>query len=62
MASKERREDVQSVLDEPYGREVTPTVEIGAGRETKRGRRTHPSFLTMVYLPSLNGSDSLTWR
>lgn len=52
----------QRVLDEPDGREVTPTVEIGAGRVTKRGRRTHPSFLTMVYLPSLNRSDSFTWR
>ena len=35
--------------------------EIGAGREKRKGK-THPSFLRMVYLPSLNRSEGFTWR
>lgn len=57
-----RGKDVQGVLDEPYGGKVTPSEADQRGRRRKKGKGTHPSFLTMEYLPSLKESETFTWR
>jgi hypothetical protein len=57
---KEEERDLHRVLDEPYGGEVTPAEANWRGPTSKKGNKTHPSFLTMEYLPSLNESATFT--
>ena len=62
---RRERKDAHLVLDEPDGGKVAPTGRDWRnwrGPRGKRRRRTHPSFLRIVYLPSLNGSEGLTCR
>lgn len=61
---RRERKDAHLVLDKPDGGKVAPAGRDWLNWGGPRGerRRTDPSFLRTVYLPSLNRSEGLTCR